>query len=460
MAADDYLAPSGTVSPRTPLFTWKRIPQAASYWVVIARDQAFTNVVSVSFTEFAAYSPADALQDETTSYYWVVLPAKNKDGSGVFTSVAANQPRAFEKRSVPPAALTPDDGADIPGSPRFAWSAAEGAAKYRLQVAADSSFGALIDDITTAATSYTATKTYPVDTVLYWRVRAVDGSGNGLTFSSPVRTFRRRLPMPALAPDNPLGGGAIPSLSWSPVQGAESYDVHVDQTDGRRLDFNVKSAQFTPTAFYGNGVWHWQVRAVFPGSPSSPGPYTPMVPFTRAITAPADAKAERSSGRILLSWAPLEGARRYKVEIADATGFARSIQSVTTDLTAWAPDLSRLGYQKGGTLYWRVAAVDEGNNTGAFSSGTITLDKRLVVTASGKPKRRLKTLITIRVSDAGNTDIKGAKVVLAGAGVKVTRKTPKSGSVSFQIKPRKKGTITIKATRKGYKSATTKLRVR
>jgi hypothetical protein len=334
---------------------------------------------------------------------------------------------------------------------------------YRIQVATDPSFGSPTADVTTAATSYTPTDTYPVDTVLYWRVRAnalkLPNTAVGLTWSE-VRSFRRRLPTPVTLPGNPLGGEEIPVLGWAPVQGAAYFELHAVEADGDTDDGRVSSAAFSPIKFYGTGVWHWQVRAVFPGSPESKGPFTALVPFTRSISAPSNAKAQRSSGRMLVTWSPVAGAKSYRAEFSDTTGFIRPIQSESTDHTAFAPDLSRLGYQKGGTIYWRVAAADEGNNTGAFASGTITLEKRLVVTAAGKPKRRLKTLITIRVSDAGNADIKGAKVVLSGAGVKVIRKTPKSGSLSFQIKARKKGTIVVKATRKGYKSATTKLRVR
>ena len=459
MTADEYTGPAaGGVLPRNPLLTWKRDPSAESYWVVIARDQAFTNVKEVGFTRIAAYSVRTPLEDETTSYYWAVIPAAGLTGSGVFSEYADNAPQYFQKRSAPPTQVAPADAADVIGTPRFAWTAAEGAQDYRLQVASDPSFNNPIGDVVTAASSYTATATYPVDTVLYWRVRANAAKNVGLTWS-PTRTFRRRLPAPVVAADNPLGGGTIPVLSWSPVQGAESYDLHVEQADGTRKDFTSRSTAFTPTGFYGSGVFRWQVRANFPGQPATPGPYSPQVPFTRSIPAIGAVKAERASGRMLLTWDAVPGAKQYKVEVAGATGFVQPIQSQTTDHTAWAPDLSLPAFRRGGKLHWRVAAIDEGDNAGAFSSSTVTVGRRLVVTVDGKVRRRQLSQVAIRVADGANGDVGGARVTLRGAGIRLSRRAVKTGSLILQLKARRKGTIVIRATRKGYKSASTKLRV-
>src|SRR5213076_2839144 len=107
-----------------------------------------------------------------------------------------------------------------------------------------------IDDVTTDATAFTSSSTYPADSTLYWRVRANDERGVGLTWSS-VETFTRQLPAPQPDTDNPTGGRTIPLLKWAPVEGAVSYDMHVDQPNGSQLDFNVRGTAFTPTVHYG-----------------------------------------------------------------------------------------------------------------------------------------------------------------------------------------------------------------
>src|SRR5439155_23103871 len=184
-SAGDYVLPqSGAVSARTPLFTWTPVGTAdgstpARYFVIVAKDPQFTKIADYAFTTIPAYAPRTATapttySDETTHYYWVVLPAKNADGSGSVGFPTDGAPQPFDKRSLPPNLLAPDSGAIITGQPTFRWTAAEGARRYRLQVSQDPSFGTLLDDVVTDSTAFTSSTTYPADSALYWRVRADD----------------------------------------------------------------------------------------------------------------------------------------------------------------------------------------------------------------------------------------------------------------------------------------------
>jgi hypothetical protein len=128
---DAYLQPgSGTVTPRTPYFTWKPVAGARGYYVVIARDAGFTEVADVGFTNVPAYAPRLAneapLSDETTAYYWTVIPATGADGSGAFSAAhpQENSPQTFEKESTPPTPVAPDNGATVGAQPTFQWTAA------------------------------------------------------------------------------------------------------------------------------------------------------------------------------------------------------------------------------------------------------------------------------------------------------------------------------------------------
>ena len=164
--------------------------------------------------------------------------------------------------------------------------------------------------------------------MLYWRVRVNDDNEVGLRWS-PTGTFRRRLPVPVLAADNPLRRTAIPLLRWSPVIGAVSYSLHVDQADGTRKDFTLRSTAFTPTAFYGTGIWRWKVRANFPGGESE------RLVGARAVHA-YDRGARRRhrdqrSGRMLFSWQPEPSAKRYRVEISTSSSFSTIAYSATTE---------------------------------------------------------------------------------------------------------------------------------
>jgi hypothetical protein len=374
MAAGNYLAPqAGRIERGMPLFTWKAVPGATSYWVLIAKDPSFTNVVDYGFTRIPAYAPREdrkpmTYSDETTSYYWVVLPSPAPDGAFAPGNPLAQSPSKFEKRSVPPTALLPKQGARIPGAPMFRWTAAEGARRYRLQVSAERSFGTLIDDVVTASTSYTVTKIYQADVTLWWRVRAEDENLVGLTWSTP-RSFRNLLPAPVLSRGNPTRGDDLPSWSWSAIRGAISYDLHVDKPDGRPEDLSgIRAAALTPILMTGTGVFHWKVRAVFAQSIGTvTGPYSKTMAFTRTISAPRGARAIRGGGGALLSWRPKPGAKTYQVQIAGSPDF-NAAERITTSATSFAPLLNAFYFGASSRVrYWRVAAVDSMNNVGNFT---------------------------------------------------------------------------------------------
>jgi hypothetical protein len=382
-AASDYLAPAdGSTIPRTPLFTWKPVAGANGYYVVVSRDRYFTNVVDVGFTNVPAYAPQlgnkAPYADETTAYWWAVVPSSAADGSGVNSDPGAGEdaPRSFNKSSVPPTLRGPANGSSPGIQPTLSWTSAENAMNYRLQVSADPSFSNPLLDTTTDSTAYTTNQTLPADTTLYWRVRANDTSNQGLNWSS-VGWFTHRLPVPVPYAGNPTSGHAIPLVTWAAVPGAVSYDLHVDQADGTTRDFNLNAPAFTPTLFYGTGIWRWQVRADFPGNNGASSAYfTPESRFVRTIPPPSGVHATKSGMRVLISWAPDPDAKQYTVALSTTDGFSSNASSDQTDNTVWAPQIDAATAAQ--TLYWRVAAIDQGGNTGAYATGVFHRPKRCV----------------------------------------------------------------------------------
>jgi hypothetical protein len=375
-----YLQPaSGSTTPRTPYFAWNPVSGARGYYVVIARDAAFTEVADVGFTNVPAYAPRLAneapLSDETTTYYWVAIPTVGADGSEAISAghPQEDSPQTFQKESVPPGPIAPGNGATVSAQPTFQWSAAENARTYHIQVAQDPSFGHPLEDATTDATAYTSSTTYPAGVPLYWRVRANDWRGQGLNWS-PVWHFVRTLAAPEQLSSAPTGGEPIPVLDWSPVQGAMGYELHFDKVNGTSANFSVAAAAGTPTEWYGVGVWRWQVRATFPGANAGQtvtGSYSPPQGFVRTLSAPKGARGVKSGVRLEISWKPDPAAKQYEVDLATTDGFARTIESHHTDNTSWAPLVKLTPAQQRGPLYWRVAAIDGAGNLGSFASGKL-----------------------------------------------------------------------------------------
>jgi hypothetical protein len=464
--ATDYLLPAmGQVSPRAPLFTWKTLPGAQSYWVIVAKDPAFTTVVDYGVARVPAYAPRALLgprtyADEFTSYYWAVLPAGQPNGGGAFGGdpLLASPPN-FQKRSTAPT-LAPVAYGSF-GVPTFRWypptgDASAGGRRYRFQVSADDSFGTLLDDVTTDSTAYTSNTTYPPGTVLYWRVRADDENLLGLTWSEKG-TFKQTLGAPIPNP-NPTGGDAIPTWTWTPVPGALSYDVAVDLPDGTHKELSgFPSTAVAPVLMYGTGVFHWRVRAEFPKAPFglTPGPWSQTVPFTRTILAPTGAQQDVARDRVLLSWNAKAGARRYRVQIAGDTSFSKPVENVVTDNTSYAPLLSYRGFRSlnTGRLFWRVAALDEGGNVGQYTDArAIVRTRRMEIAVRGTLRPRKKMMLTIMVTDFETTaGVPGARLRASGAGIRLRRgSTSAFGSARWWVRAHRRGAFVIQASKPGY----------
>ena len=292
-------------------------------------------------------------------------------------------------------------------------------------------------------------------------MRANDEIGTGLNWSA-TQQFRRVLSAPVPATDNPTAGETIPVLSWSPVEGAVSYDMHVEQVDGTKRNFTLGSTAFTPVVFYGTGVWHWQVRANFKfGSTSVSSGYSPALRYTRRIATPTGIKTTKTGKRALLSWDPAGMARQYKVQVSASDSFSRLIEQATTSNTNYAPRMVNAAFRSNAKLYWRVATVDEGNNVGGWATTPLSKPKKLRLRVRGHARKGHRGTVSVTVTNSRGRRLSRIRITVKGAGVKAKpRRTNKRGRVVVRIRPRKKGSVRFSASARGYVTTGARLRVR
>jgi hypothetical protein len=456
-----------------------------SYYVLVSKDPSFSNIVDYAFTQLPLYAPRNLVKpttysDETTLYYWAVLPAIRADGSLSTGNPLAAAPDNFQKQSTPPSLLAPANGALVDLQPTFRWTPVEGFRRFRLQVSEDPTFGAsaIVDDVLTDSTAYTSNTSYPADTLLYWRVRADDENLIGLTWSA-TGTFQRRLPAPVPSSTNPDSGEMIPLWTWAPITGASSYDLQVDEPDGDHTEFaDFRSASATFIKMTGTGVWGWRVRAQFPkplGTQTQPGAWSGTSKFTRTIGEPGGAKAEVSGTSVLLSWNPKTGAKNYRVQISQRGDFAVNIEQVDTDNTAYAPLLTTPTYMAGGTFWWRVAAMDEDRNIGDFSpaqkfdlpktqAGQTALTRLKLSMKMLRTKKGRRVRVTVK---ANGRPAAGALVRVFSTGVTPRKaKTNRKGQVTFRLKKLGRGKTLMRrqllfhAAKTGFLPASAVLKIR
>jgi hypothetical protein len=382
-AGGDYLAPAGGAQvSTTPLFTWRPIAGANGYWVIVSRDASFTTIVDYAFSNIPAYAPRNGANprtyaDETTLYYWAILPAPSANGAGASGDPLHSNPASFQKRTAPSTAILPANDAVLAGvQPQFQWTSVTGARNYRLQVSTDPNFGSkLLDNVVTPSTSYVSNTTYPAQATLYWRVQANTETAVALDWSA-VGTFKQTLPAPTPSADNPKRGDSIPTWHWNSLPGAVGYDVHVLTPGGGGQDFRgLPTPALVPAQLRGTGVYRWQVRADFSrnGSGTIPGAWSPLTSFTRTVLPPTGLRTFVSGRSLLFRWQQRPGIKSYRVEVSQRPDFARNLDSELVEGPTAAPTLYRWAGRKGGaiTVYWRVAAIDADGNTGDYSPAKV-----------------------------------------------------------------------------------------
>jgi hypothetical protein len=482
-AADYELPQTGQVSSGMPLFTWKPISGYQSYYVVVATDATFQNVIDYAWTQTTAYAPRTGNQVTDypdATYYWAVLPAQSSTGTGVVAHPDAAPTETFQKQSAAPTLTAPANAASISTWPVFQWTPVDGAFLYHIQVATDANFSNIVDDTTVDETSYTAASTYPAGQKLYWRVQAEGETSStpvGLAWSS-AGNFTKTLPSPSFSTPtnfvNATTGDSIPVWQWNPVPGAVFYDVTLNCptgmscTSGSGLDTTAVAM----THLTGTKSFTWEVRAEFPtvqnGSPSSTvaGAYTSLQTFQRTSAAPTgEVTSTGGLHNFSMSWAPKLGAKTYRFEVSttqaqNADGsFASTVEAFNTDTTSAAPTMEYdySTYQNGGTLYWHVAAVDADGNQGAFSPiQKMILPLKLTMSiSSGGLVPGTAATVTVTMTNAAGNVISGVTVKVAGGGIKAqSLKTGTNGKIKFKVKPKKKGNLTFTATKTGCTATT------
>lgn len=455
-----------------PLFTWDPMPGKLGYWVIVAKDPSFTTIVDYAFTRIPAYAVRTGTQprtypDETTAYYWVVLPSQGANGSFAPGNVQTSAYADFEKQTTPPDLLEPENGTVFSGQPTFRWTTSRGARRYHLQVDDEPTFGSpLVDEVRTASTSFTALKTYSSASTLYWRVQAEDENNTGLTWSA-TGNFQVALPAPSIDPSNLGTSDNLPVVFWSPVPGAISYTLEVEDEDQHADQFDgFPSTAASWEKITGAGILTLRVRAEFPKANSlstTLGPWSAPEDFVHTIHEPQNPAEEVGANRLVLSWDAKTGMKQYKVQISARQDFASYIESKSTDNPSFAPTLSSFTYKNAGTLYWRVAAVDADANVGDFTTvrsfswpGITTpaapLKKFSLSTKGYFVKNRYRTVYLYAKDSSTLLPVSGATVRVSGCGLLTTKFTNSNGAAKFYAKATKIGTATFRVSRSGYET--------
>jgi hypothetical protein len=222
---------------------WTPVAGAVKYEVTLATDPTLGTPRSgyPVITQATAFTLAKPLAPDET-YYWGITPIDAQGNRGSPSAV-------WRFTWIWPSTTTPmiSDTATDPEifDPEFTWGAVPGAAGYEIEVSRSVDFAVgsrvcctpnPLTGLTTLGTSYSPILVLPNNNSYYWRVRAIDASGNhgqwnlGPQFS---KTFDNVVPsvQNVRMLDNPFPTQTFetstPIVAWDPVPGASAYEVEV-----------------------------------------------------------------------------------------------------------------------------------------------------------------------------------------------------------------------------------------
>lgn len=377
---------------QTPMLDWDPVPGANVYQIYVAHDRQLTNMVddfgdvgnpdSLVHTTNTRFMPPLALPDTQAgeAYYWYVRACMRTGREMQCSRTPEEATNAFQKKSVEIELTSPEHGENVAEVVQFEWrdylesntARTDGATgdvpdqaalRYRLQVARSEAFtrDSIVDEIAVDQTSYTPfARTYPEGT-LYWRVQAIDGSGNTLTWSD-TRSFVKKSAVVLLrGPDDAAIVHGVQPLRWQPALGAKYYDVEIYRnadTQASPSNLAAYGRNIRPTAFTAPGPlpgsqtpYVWRVRKT--DFSDNKGPWSGWRSFLVQPPVPKLTFPSRTirSPSAYFAWTETPGAAMFRWELR--RGSSTLVSGLTTQ-RAYAPP-SRL---PAGKFRWRVIALD------------------------------------------------------------------------------------------------------
>lgn len=334
------------------------------------------------------YSPMRVYEDNTL--YWRMYirhryPYSDNPADDSYSP--PSRPHAFTKVGLTPQNLRVEGDYS---TPTFIWDAVEGAAAYNLQVATNPDFSPTVFDQKVNHESYTPnaqeSASISAPGKYYWRVR-VENSQGGVTYQgnwSAVSTVNVTLPVVTLLEPAP---GAIvsyaPTFKWQtvltptvqPRWGAPRYRLQVATTptgfSSPFEDVIADTINWTPTKSYPDGTYYWRVAVR--DAAGKDGPFSPVCSFTKqypVVTLVSPLTGTVTGGFPTFVWTAVDGAARYKIEIAKNPNFSPKYDEATTNNTRFTP-AKRYDTT---TYYWRVAIMDKSNNYGPWTNSVVIVN--------------------------------------------------------------------------------------
>jgi uncharacterized repeat protein (TIGR01451 family) len=307
-----------------------------------------------------------------TKYFWRV---RSYNTAGEYS--AWSLVRYFRTAILPPTLGAPADASTVLSlRPTFDWGDVTGASGYTIQISKNNTFTLLVVNTTiTGATKsgYTPTTNLPVNTTLYWRVRA-SGVNGPSAWSLPTWSFITPNPPGVPVPTSPVLNALVtnysPTLKWNkpslPTTAGSAtfkqYEVQIaiDLAFSTVIQAGSVTDYLTPQyaispALDPNMKYYWRLRAVDMFDHYSL--WSTVYSFRTAILPPTLIAPEEAFNllynRPIFDWYDVTGASGYTLQIAKNSTFTLLVGTYSVTPSTYT---SAASLPANITLWWRVQA--------------------------------------------------------------------------------------------------------
>ena len=266
------------------------------------------------------------------------------------------------------------------GKIKLTWDEVSSAVKYKVYRSTDKENWTLLK--TTTGTSLTNTST-EAGTLYYYYVRAIAEDGTRSEKSNIV-SRRCDLPQPVVSLSNVASTGKI-KISWEAIDGAKKYEVY-RSTDNKTWSklYTTTGTSLTNTSTEAGTLYYYKVRAIASNSGANSA-FSTVKSRRCDLPRPVITLSNvASSGKIKITWEPVEGAVKYQVyRSTDNENWSKLYTTTGTSLTNTSTDAGTL-------YYYKVMAI--ASNSGANSAFSSVKSRRCDLA---------QPLLTVTLNDAG-----------------------------------------------------------
>jgi len=365
--------PAAYTTDTTPTFSWYAVSGATAYELQVNRVDEVQDPYIKQLGIVYSNTPVTALP--VGKYEWVIR-AKVGDNwvESPVRSLTITPPLLKAPVLVSPAA----GAATNDGTPTLQWSPVVDAAAYEIWIDNGTGFTsreyeAIVDG---ADTLHELLSSLPDDGKYYWKMRTI----NYLDVAGPWSAYRA-LVYDTLAPAapklyTPANNATVkgtPSFTWLAVTGGKYYQFQVTTSDDPDFAASVHTSADTLAGtsykppLLDPGVYLWRVKARdLAGNWSGWATarqvtIIPTVPAAPVLVSPATGTVS-ADDTPTFTWNPVGYGVRYKFQISKSLYFTTlELQDTVTSTDYTIRQLPA------GTYYWRVQAVNELDQWGAWS---------------------------------------------------------------------------------------------